>query len=473
MSVKPLILALFLGIGVSLLPGTPAGGQARSGQVPSTPPPIPTLQANVREVLVPVLVTDKKGHPVSNLQRSDFAVFEDGVPQHIVAFNKTYSASLNPSTRPARGGSANESSRAALGSHTGSNSPIRNYVICVDTLHSNLGDVVRAQRTLKKFFQHEHDPKAQYALMILGRNIEVIQDATRDPSAILSALKSKKFETGVADGEASGIESEEQHLMRMLTGASPRACAGRNACTELKGRVRSYIDKSANRTALLTRDFLRELKAIISAMGGMPTQRTLILISDGFNLAPGEELYGIASAYFPGDAEWRINVRYTQPMLNEILQMAENDNVVVYGLDSRGAYTPASSELLGASNGVMDGHGAGMDSRNTSFQASVQAVQTMTTNEAAVAWQNGSALAQFASATGGIYFENSNNLLPGLRRAFNDERVRYLIAYSPSNNAADGQYRKIGVTVKRKGLRVYAKSGYWAPANPVASRSTK
>jgi VWFA-related protein len=425
-----------------------------------TPTTIPTITANVRNILVPVLVTNKHGHPISDLQQSDFTVFEDGAPQQIIAFSKTYSASLDAfGLAPA--GALHAGPRAKAGP----DSPLRNYLICVDTLHSNPGNVTGARRALAKFFRKEHDPKAQYALMILGRNIEVIQDATRDPSAILSATKSKKFQSGVADGEASNIASQEDRLLRMLSGINPRACAEPNACTKLKRRVRSYIDGSANRTALLTRDFVRELKTIINAMASMPTERTLILISDGFTLAPGEELYGIASAYFPDDPEWRINPRQTQPMLDEILQLAEKDNVVVYGLDSRGVYTPSSSELLGASHGVTDGQGGRMDSRNANFQASMQGVQTMMTNESAVAYQNGSALAQLASATGGIYFENENRLVPGLQRAFNDERVRYLIAYSPSNQAADGHYRKIRVAVKGKDLRVYAKAGYWAPGS--------
>lgn len=443
-----------------LLFGTQAGAQDPKAR---TPPTVPTITANVRNVLVPVLVTNKHGHPISDLQQSDFAVFEDGAPQQIIAFSKTYSTSLDSFNMPASG-----SLHSGTTAKAGPDSPIRNYLICVDTLHSNLGDVDGAQHVLTKFFRKEHDPKAQYALVILGRQIEVIQDATRDPSAILSALKSKKFQSGVADGEASNIASQADHLLRMLSGVSPRACAGPNACKKLKRRVRSYIDGSANRTALLTRDFLRELKTIINAMASMPTERTLILISDGFTLAPGEELYGIASAYFPNDPEWRMNPRQTQPMLDEILQLAEKDNVVVYGLDSRGVYTPSSSELLGASHGVTNGQAGQIDSRNANFQASMQGVQTMMTNEAVVAYQNGSALAQLASATGGIYFENQNRLLGGLQRAFNDERVRYLIAYSPSNQTADGHYRRIRVAVKGENFRVYAKAGYWAPGGSPA-----
>ncbi len=89
----------------------------------------------------------------------------------------------------------------------------------------------------------------------------------------------------------------------------------------------------------------------------------------------------------------------------------------------------------------------------------------MMKDEDTVAWENGSAMAQLAAATGGIYFHDSNDLLAGLHRAFDDERERYVIAYSPSNDSLDGKYRKIRVVVKDKNLRVYAKAGYWATEN--------
>jgi len=71
-------------------------------------------------------------------------------------------------------------------------------------------------------------------------------------------------------------------------------------------------------------------------------------------------------------------------------------------------------------------------------------------------------MAQLAAATGGIYFHDNNDLLAGIHRAFDDERERYAIAYSPSNNSLDGKYRRIRVAVKDRNLRVYAKAGYWA-----------
>jgi VWFA-related protein len=85
--------------------------------------------------------------------------------------------------------------------------------------------------------------------------------------------------------------------------------------------------------------------------------------------------------------------------------------------------------------------------------------------EDTIARENGNAMAQLAQATGGVYFHDNNDLLSGLQRFFDDQRQRYLIVYSPSNDTEDGKFRKIKVTVANKKLQVFAKSGYWAPAN--------
>jgi VWFA-related protein len=132
--------------------------------------------------------------------------------------------------------------------------------------------------------------------------------------------------------------------------------------------------------------------------------------------------------------------------LKAFLRLTRNHN----GLDSRGLYTPAATGLGDASH-----------SGDSNWMNTMELTDTMR-DEDRVAWQNGSAMAQLAEATGGVYFHGGNDLLKGLRRAFDDERVRYSLAYEPSNSASDGSYRKITVEVKRKGLHVLAKAGYWS-----------
>lgn len=437
---------------------------AASVQQSSDAGTVPTIKTDVRQVLVPVVVTDKHGRPVSGLKQSDFAVSEDNVPQHIVAFSKTYDASLEMANLPDMSNIATRSSEVAMAGKVGPDSPTRTYLVCVDTLHSSLSDLVQARRALTKFFQSEYDGKAQYALMNLTRQIEVIQDSTRDSSLVLAALGSKRFQSSIVDSEASSIAFDSKSLRRMLKRYDPRICSNipgtpahgpiSDDCPGIKRKVEMFIAARAERTAILTRIFLQELKNIISVMAGMPTARTLILISDGFTLVPGRELYGIASAYFPDVAQFRFSQRDAQPQLDELLRLAQKSNVVVYGLDSRGVYTPASTGLGDAAS---EGYGDGPRMR---------ALSQMMSNEDTIAWENGSAMAQLARATGGMYFHGNNDLLTGIRRAFNDERERYVIAYTPSNALMDGKYRRITVAVRnRNHLRVYAKTGYWATGN--------
>src|SRR5262249_47972350 len=49
-----------------------------------------TLKVGVQAVLIDVVVRDKHGAPVRDLQQSDFEVLEDGVPQTIGSFTPIF-----------------------------------------------------------------------------------------------------------------------------------------------------------------------------------------------------------------------------------------------------------------------------------------------------------------------------------------------------------------------------------------------
>jgi Ca-activated chloride channel family protein len=62
-------------------------GEIGAAQIPADHPGSPSIRVDVELVLVPVTVTDRKGRIVSGLDQSRFRVFEEGVPQPIVAFS--------------------------------------------------------------------------------------------------------------------------------------------------------------------------------------------------------------------------------------------------------------------------------------------------------------------------------------------------------------------------------------------------
>ncbi len=65
-----------------------------------------------------------------------------------------------------------------------------------------------------------------------------------------------------------------------------------------------------------------------------------------------------------------------------------------------------------------------------------------------------------------MLFENTNNLRQGFERIENDLHNYYLLGYTPANDVYDGRFRKIEVKVKRPGVTVAARKGYFAVRDP-------
>jgi hypothetical protein len=73
------------------------------------------------------------------------------------------------------------------------------------------------------------------------------------------------------------------------------------------------------------------------------------------------------------------------------------------------------------------------------------------------------ALFRLYNETGGRAIINSNNPSQRLDGIISDASAYYLLGYTPARAFADGRFHRIDVTVKRRGVRVTARRGYWAP----------
>jgi len=211
---------------------------------------------------------------------------------------------------------------------------------------------------------------------------------------------------------------------------------GTPECAALQCELSSLASGVANEEELINASYLQELRFLVERLAGISTRRTLILISDGFQLVPGREAFGLMSVYFPNVPGWRLRKlsNGTQDQFQAILHMAAKRDVLIYTIDSRG----------------LDG----------AISAAAAPVLQLETEAAAL--ESGDPLQQLARATGGTYFHNSNDLLQGLKRVFADSREYYVLAYVPKNASSDGTFRAIRVQVKGNGLKVRSKPGYWA-----------
>jgi VWFA-related protein len=434
----------------------------------ASPEPAARIQAEVNEVLVPVVVTNGRGQHTSGLKISDFQVLEDGKPERIVAFRTelmtTPARELSGATAIATGASHGPS--APLTSPV---DPRQTYLVIIDTLHSAFANFGRIRNALQKFFEKERSAEAQYALIALGRSPLVVQDSTRDASAILAAVRSDRFAKNILDSEAANLATAADQfaaLMRAYCSYCGCSSAGNGGdlpqCPDVKGRVENFLTSFGERTFILNQQFLKDMATIVGAIATMPTSRTIIFISDGFNRFFGRELYAILLGFGPKDRGFVFNPRDTQPDLDAILKLATEKNVKFYTIDSRGLYTVTAAPGSGFDASASSHIQTQMDARG-SQNIAAGVPEAVTSNATSAARESTDALAQLARETGGTFYENNNDLLKGIHQAFDDGREYYVLSYIPQNTVLDGKYRKIQVIVNGGKWLVHAKAGYWAP----------
>ena len=431
-----------------------------------------TFRLNVRQVLVPVVVTDKKGHSVTGLGPSDFQIAEDGVPQEIVAFTREIAPSAGePHAASAPGRSAPDSTP---GPSVTTIAPKQMWVICFDALHTSFADFTRARDAIEKALGSRPGAGDQYVLLSIGRQLRVLQPATSDVSLIRAKLNSKAF-TGLP------LESNSQQLTAAVADVKRRmdlycsSCpCGRDAgnqrstCDLERQRIKQELDARSEQFGMYDTAFFAQLRSVIAEFAKLDGHRSLVLISDGFTLMPGRELFAVAGAYLPNSPYFKVNPpRNMQSALDESLKIAAAENIVVNTIDARGSYSPSARPggLLDASNAapgstgrqeVLANRRAGDAMRGGSL------LQEIDSKWSSVEFDNGSALSQLAKASGGLYFHDNNDLQKSLREGLSDTRETYVLAYVPKNAAQDGKFRQITVTVDAGNAVVRAKPGYWA-----------
>ena len=176
-------------------------------------------------------------------------------------------------------------------------------------------------------------------------------------------------------------------------------------CPAAKSRVQMFLTSFAERTFLLNQQFLRQLSQIVKAIADMPTSRTIIFISDGFNRFSGRQLDRLLMGYGPTDRSFQFPSLDTQRELEAVLKVATKQGVRFYSIDSRGLYTLASVPGSGFDASTSSSTHTQMDSRgSTRLAAGVP--EPAVSQALSAARESTDVLAQLARETGGLFFEN-------------------------------------------------------------------
>jgi VWFA-related protein len=411
-----------------LMAATREGGQQAQAKQqpppppsPQTPPADPTqppvFRTGINFVRVDVIISDKAGNPVADLTAADFDVNEDGKPQKIETFKlvKLDGGRADSMKEPPKEIRTDYDEEAEA-----ARDDVRLFSIFLDDYHVRKGASLASRNQLARFIETQLGPSDMVGVMYPLETTSSVR-MTRNHSAVMRGLQ--QFEGRKFDYTPRN-QFEETYA---------------NYPTETVERIRNQVSLSA-------------IKSLIVHMGSLKEGRkTLVLVSEGYSNMVAPQMRN-ANAQMPGlgnpnahnplagtndvnedRAAWMASMDM-ETDLREVYDTANKNNVAIYAVDPRGL-TPFEFDI---------NEGVGLQT-DTKYLNS-----TMDT------------LRQLAEQTDGRAIVNRNDLVAGMKQITRDASAYYLIGYNSSRTTSDGKFHEIKVRVKRPGVQVRARKGYWA-----------
>jgi VWFA-related protein len=391
----------------------PPAGAEPTPQREQQPPAPPVFRTAIDFVRVDVIVTDRKGQPITDLKPEEVEVFEDGDRQDIESF-KLFRIDELTETTPAR------PIRSLFDEESEAQRPdVRLFAFFLDDYHVRRGNAMRARIDIADFVRRSIAPQDMVGIMypltptsdvVMGRNHEALARA-------IETFDGRKYDYFPRN------QFEEQYS---------------NYPAVVVEQIRNQVSLGA-------------LKGLIIKLGGLREGRkALILVSEGYtNYLPPQLRDPVASQPGLGNpargdesvgdnmGEQRERWFSQAEMLSDlkdIYDLANRNNVSIYALDPRG--------LAAFEHDVNEAVPFQMDS--------------------AMLRQTMDSIRVLADETDGRAIVNRNDLAAGMRQIIRDSSAYYLIGYNSRKAPKDGKFHEIRVRVKRPGVEVRHRKGYWA-----------
>lgn len=411
-----------------LAAGVPALAQAPQPPPPATqqaPPPAappapageasqPIFRAGVNFVRVDVIATDRQGNPITDLTQDDFEIVEDDTKQAIQTFRLVKIDMTAPVETPGRLQTRADEEAAAQ------DEDARIFVFFLDEYHVRLGNSMAARKDLVEFVQTQLGPKDLVSVMYPLSPLDSVV-LTRDHRQLVNAID--RFQGRKYDYTPRNA-LEDRYA---------------NYPTEVVERVRRQVSLSAIQGLSVKLGALRE------------GRKAIVLVSEGYVALLPPQLRG-AVATMPGLGNPNRNnpmagdndlnedrARFAaeldvQTELQRVFDAANRSNTTIYAVDPRGLST-----------GEFD------IEDNVMGRASQDGLR-----------QSQNTLRVLAEETDGRAIVNRNDLAKGMQQIVRDSSAYYLLGYNSTQSRSDGKFHAIKVRVRRPGVQVRARRGYWA-----------
>jgi VWFA-related protein len=426
---------LRLGVAIAVLCGTVVAGQQA-----------PVFRSRVDAIEIEMRVVDRDGTAISDLEQAEVEVLENGRRHEILAFSRVTVPIAPPRPEAARSAAAPPSPDVSSNRVVGAS---RIFVLVLDDLHVDRRNTQQVKQAARRFVERHVQPGDLVSVVYTGVRPDAAQDFTLNRQLLLTAI--------------------DKFVGRKLPPATIERMDQYNMLFRARGRptfedLRDPLDAERAFNARAAMASIEEVSTTLARITGR--RKAALLFTEGLDYdlsglrSQGRSAGSVGPTALPStiptggseaDALGRLDVHsYAHDVLLSLqaaMGAAARANVVLYPMDVQGGNTTDTLADLGA---PADDPALGLSAQHVN-QEMRDAQETLTV---------------LAANTGGFASLTPSDYDSAFARIVRESSEYYVLAYSPWNPAPDGTYREITVNVKRPGVRVSARRGYYASRQP-------
>jgi VWFA-related protein len=426
-------------------PGGPDGASDKSSRFETTS----------TAIVVDVVVRDGKGQPVTDLGPEDFDLYEDRLRQSIGSFSvANRGEGIAVAARKRDGTTRIDLAATGPGGATPEVSAEAGLTALVFDRLSSDNRTLAQQAALNGIPMKAQALPDAMGIFAIDLQVNLVQPFTRDPAAVraglqrIGGLNASQFQR--RDRRIVELQERRQVLGPQLT-ATVTANRGNPGPTGTQAIGSIEVELAQNRMESRMLEMFDTLEreqqgysttnallSVVASLQDTPGRKTIVFFSEGLAVPPA-----------------------AQAAFRSVVDTANRANVTIYTVDASGL---RAESTVGDVQREMTAAGIDRIVQNESGSLPITGslLRVLERNEDMLRMDPHTGLGDLARDTGGFLVRDTNNLQSAFKRIDEDMRFHYVLTYAPSNQQFDGQFREIDVKVKRPGLRVFARRGYFA-----------
>jgi VWFA-related protein len=400
--------------------------------------------------LIDATVLDRNGQPILDLRPDEFEVTEDGKRQQIVSVTLvTRGTARTIDGTSGRGAAAPSGHGSPVSESSAPAGMTENTPAVTALLFDLLGTESRAlaQRAALAYISTLSAEHEYAGIFAADSTLSMLQPFTNKREVLQQGIVALASRPTMQSDRAGGSRMQQMPL----DPSRPSTAGAEYGSGWVNAREREALLNAPGAEGVLRRIELRMwdgYQQLFAELEGQVSIAGLRAAVDALALMPGRKTI----LYFAENVPVTARIK---PAFDALIGQANRHNITIHPIDAAGLRVHSEEAKVGRSVDVAGGQGIGDIKRGDGPMTKEleHQEQVLTSRSSAV-------LGRLARETGGTLLENTNNLAAGIARMQHERATYYILAYNPSNAAADKKFRKVSVKVKRSDASVRARPGY-------------